>query len=565
MTFDQFPYEKVEPDEVKAKFREALESFENATSAEEQRSIIGQINEIRDHVMTMASLARIKHSQDTTDARWEEEQNYYDRVLPELKTFRIQYYKKLTESPFRSDLSKDLGEHLFEIARVNSRTLSADVVEDLKKENQLTSKYQKKIASASIPFRGEKRTLSGLEPFIEDTDRSTRREALQARWKFYEKNSDELDQLYDKLVSIRHRIAQNLGYDNFVQLGYDRMKRTDYGPEDVASLRSIIRQKIVPLVGELKKRQQSRLDVDELTFYDEPLQFPDGNPEPDGPPSWILNRAEEMYDELSPETSSFFAYMRENELMDLVDREGKAEGGYCTYLPNQNAPFIFSNFNGTKGDINVLTHEVGHAFQCFCTRTLDLPEYRSPTAETAEIHSFGMEFMTRPWMELFFGDETEKFLADHLASAISFLPYGAAVDEFQHRIYEQPDLTPRERNQIWEDVEQRYLPHRNYDDLPYLDNGTYWQQQRHIYQFPFYYIDYVLARICALQIWNIARNNRDRAWDSYVGLCESGGKKPFRSLIEEQGLTSPFDESWTEDLLPEIREDLQERFRNTSR
>jgi M3 family oligoendopeptidase len=191
-------------------------------------------------------------------------------------------------------------------------------------------------------------------------------------------------------------------------------------------------------------------------------------------------------------------------------------------------------------DIFVLTHEAGHAFQVFESRDFELGEYNWPTYEACEIHSMSMEFFTWPWMERFFGDGADKFRYMHLVKALLFLPYGVAVDEFQHHVYENPDETPDQRNAAWRAIERTYLPYRNYDGNEHLEAGRMWQMQSHIYGSPFYYIDYTLAQICAFEFWKKSEEDREKAFADYVRLCQAGGSRSFLELVEYAGLRSPF-------------------------
>jgi M3 family oligoendopeptidase len=335
-------------------------------------------------------------------------------------------------------------------------------------------------------------------------------------------------------------MASKLGFDSFVELGYARMLRTDYDAQDVANYRAAILTHIVPLTQQLYAEQAKRLGLDQLAHYDTGLLFPNGNARPQGNPEWIVGQASTMYQELSPETDAFFQFMQQHQLMDLISRDGKATGGYCTYIPDYRAPFIFSNFNGTNADIDVLTHEAGHAFQVYSSRDFETSEYNWPTYEACEIHSMSMEFFTWPWMKLFFGSEVDRYHYGHLASALYFLPYGVAVDEFQHYVYENPDDSPAQRNAAWRAIERKYLPHRDYSDQPFLEAGGFWQKQTHIFGMPFYYIDYTLAQVCAFQFWLRNQDDHQQAWADYVRLCQAGGSKAFLQLVDLAGLDSPF-------------------------
>ncbi|UOY92646.1 M3 family oligoendopeptidase [Ectobacillus sp. JY-23] len=553
MSFQDYTYVRPNMKEVETRFTKALAQFEKATSAKQQEQAMEQINAVRNDYHTMANLCYVRHTIDTNDEFYKAEQEFFDETMPVVKGFVSKYYHALVGSSYRAELEQLYGSQLFALASCELRTYSDEVLADLQLENKLASQYTKLMASAKIEFEGEERTLSQLVPFTQHQDREVRRRANEAYYGFLAEHEEGLDEIYDKLVKVRTEIAKKLGFTNFVELGYARMFRTDYNAEMVASYRKQVLDHIVPLATKLRERQQQRIGVDQLKFYDEGFEFPSGNPVPKGNAEWIVANGKQMYKELSPETDTFFTFMLENNLMDLVAKKGKAGGGYCTFIENYKAPYIFSNFNGTSGDIDVLTHEAGHAFQVYESRNFAVPEYNWPTYEACEIHSMSMEFFTWPWMELFFKEDTEKYYFSHLSSALLFLPYGVSVDEFQHFVYENPDATPQERKAAWREIEKKYLPHRDYDGQAFLEKGGFWQRQGHIYNSPFYYIDYTLAQICAFQFWKRSRENREEAWADYVTLCRQGGSKSFLELVEVAGVTSPFAPGCVESVVEEIQ------------
>ncbi|PHE97623.1 oligoendopeptidase F [Bacillus pseudomycoides] len=553
MSFKNYEYTRPNTEELQEKFTVALEQFENVKTIEEQKQVIGVINEIRNDFGTMGNICYIRHSVDTTDPFYKEEQDFFDEYSPIVQGYVTKYYKALMNSPFRDELEAYYGKQLFALAECNSKTYSDEVVKDLQLENKLSSQYTQLLAAAKIDFEGEERTLSQLGPFMQHTDRDMRKRASEAYYGFLEEHEEELDSIYDELVKVRTKIAKTLGFKNFVELGYARMYRTDYNAEMVANYRKQVLDYIVPVATELRKRQQARIGVEKLAYYDENFEYATGNPTPKGDAEWIINHGKTMYKELSKETDEFFNFMLDNELLDLVAKKGKAGGGYCTYIENYKAPFIFSNFNGTSGDIDVLTHEAGHAFQVYESRKFEIPEYNWPTYEACEIHSMCMEFFTWPWMKLFFEEDTDKYYFSHLSSALLFLPYGVSVDEYQHYVYENPEASPEDRKAAWRNIERKYLPHRDYEDNDYLERGGFWQRQGHIYSSPFYYIDYTLAQICALQFWKRARDNRQEAWEDYVNLCQKGGSQSFLQLVEIANLTSPFTDGCVQGVITEIQ------------
>ena len=256
-----------------------------------------------------------------------------------------------------------------------------------------------------------------------------------------------------------------------------------------------------------------------------------------------------MYAELSKDTKEFFEFMLENELMDLVNKPNKGAGGYCAYIPKYKSPFIFSNFNQTADDIDVLTHEAGHAFQLYMSRNIEMPEINFPTLDSCEIHSMSMEFITYPWMELFFKEDSDKYKFAHMSNAIKFIPYGIVVDEFQHVIYENPELSKDERKKVWRQIESKYLPHKDYENNEFLERGCWWFKQGHIFKNPFYYIDYTLAQICALQFFEKTMNDNANAWNDYLNICKVGGTKSFLEIINIGNLKSPFEKNSVEDVI----------------
>lgn len=548
MKFQDYQYERPNMEKLEKDFNAALTKFQAGTSAEEQNEAMKEINKIRNFFGTMYNICMIRHTIDTNDEYYKEEQDYLDEVQPLFQALETKFYEALTTSKFRLELEAKWGKQLFALAEAQLKTFSPEIIEDLKQENKLSTEYTKLIASAKILFEGEERTLVQMEPFTESTDREMRKRANEARFAFLVEHEQKLDELYDKLVKVRTTIAKKLGYQNYVELGYARLSRTDYNAEMVKKYRDQVKEYVVPLATKLRHRQQKRIGVDKLKYYDEGFNFKSGNATPKGNAEWIIENGKKMYSELSPETKEFFEFMIDNNLMDLVAKKGKAGGGYCTYIEDYKAPYIFSNFNGTSGDIDVLTHEAGHAFQVYSSRHFEVPEYYWPTYEACEIHSMSMEFFTWPWMELFFKEDTEKYKFTHLSGALLFLPYGVAVDEFQHYVYENPDVTPAERKKAWREIEKKYMPHKDYDGNQYLENGGFWQRQSHIYTSPFYYIDYTLAQVCAFQFWKRSRENHKEAWKDYYKLCQQGGSKSFLELVKVANLISPFDE----DCIPSV-------------
>ena len=556
MKFNEYEYEHLDLEKIKAEFSRLIESFKKAKNMKGQVAAFDEIIKLRNHIETMQTLVSIRHSVDTNDEFYDKENEYMDEISPILFGFTNDFYKTLVNSKFKDELVEKYGKFLFNLAENTLKTFSPEIIPDAQEENRLSSKYSKLIASAKIDFDGKELNLSQMVPYTQSKDRNVRIEAAKKVAQFFAENQDEFDNIYDSLVKVRTRMAQKMGYKNFVEFGYKQLSRLEYDAKMVESYRKQVLENIVPLHTELRERQGKRLGLDKLKFYDEAIKFNSGNADPHGSPEWILNNGKTMYKELSKETDEFFTFMTENNLLDLLSKKGKMSGGYCTYIPEHKAPFIFANFNGTSHDIDVLTHEAGHAFQVYQSRGFEVPEYLWPSYEACEIHSMSMEFLTWPWMDLFFENDTDKYKFIHLSEALLFIPYGVTVDEFQHWVYENPEATPKERREKWLEIEKKYLPTRDYGEVEELKNGIFWFRQGHIFSSPFYYIDYTLAQVCAFQFWIKSRENREKAWQDYLNLCKLGGSKPFFELMKSANLKNPFEEGTLAFVIPKIKEYL---------
>ena len=556
MKFNEYKYEHLDLEKIKKEFSELIKSFEKAENVEGQVNAFDEIIKLRNHIETMQTLVSVRHSIDTNDEFYDKENEYMDEISPILFGFTNDFYKALVNSKFKDELIQKYGKFLFDLAENTLKTFSPEIIPDAQEENRLSSKYSKLIASAKIDFDGKELNLSQMVPYTQSKDRNIRFEAAKKVAQFFSENQDEFDNIYDSLVKVRTRMAQKMGYKNFVEFGYKQLSRLEYDAKMVEDYRKQVFENIVPLHTELRERQGKRLGVEKLRFYDEAIKFNSGNADPHGSPEWILNNGKTMYKELSKETDEFFTFMTENNLLDLLSKKGKMSGGYCTYIPEHKAPFIFANFNGTSHDIDVLTHEAGHAFQVYQSRGFEVPEYLWPSYEACEIHSMSMEFLTWPWMDLFFENDTDKYKFIHLSEALLFIPYGVTVDEFQHWVYENPEATTKERREKWLEIEKKYLPTRDYGEVEELKNGIFWFRQGHIFSSPFYYIDYTLAQVCAFQFWIKSRENREKAWKDYLNLCKLGGSKPFFELMKSANLKNPFEEGTLAIVIPKIKEYL---------
>jgi M3 family oligoendopeptidase len=490
---------------------------------------------------TWGALVQLRFAQDTTSPQAKSDQEYADALNPEATRLEIEVKRRLLADPDQPAVAALTGGHALRLWQTDITTFDPNIVGPLEQEAHLASSYTALLAGAQIEFRGQIYNLAGMEPFAEDPDRATREAATRARWSFYQANAAELDATYDALVRLRHGMARTLGFETYTPLGYRTMRRVDYAADDVARYRDQVAEHVVPLVARILQQRTEVVGWDRLRFWDEALVDPAGNPKPAGDYDFLVDAAQTMFDDLDPRLGGFYRTMREGGFMDLQNRPGKAGGGFCTSFPTVGMPYIFANFNGTHGDLNVFTHEMGHAFQNAESRALAGIDYLWPTSEAAEINSMGLEFLTYPAIGRMVGEaEADRFRRMHLIGALSFLPYGVCVDHFQHEVYANPDASPTDRHAMWQKLEQRYMPWTDYGDIAFLNKGGRWQAKQHIYRSPFYYIDYTLAQCCALQFWQQARHDRTDAMNRYVALCGRGGSAPFQDLVRSARLTSPF-------------------------
>ncbi len=540
LKFSEYPF--IVPNEKKVckKAAQIVEELKACTTAQEAKKIIKKYNKFSSELSTQICIILVKYTCDTTNPEYKAAQDKVDELSPVLANYRNQFAKILVNAPYRPELEKEFGSYYFQIYDNSLRAFDEKIMPELIQQNKLTSRYDEILGGAQIPFRGEILNLSQLGKHMVSMDRNERKEAAKAMDKWLSEHDEELGNIYSELVTLRDTMAKKLGFKNYVELGYLNMGRTDYNAEMVAGYRKQIYEEVVPLCQKLYKQQMKRLGIKKPQNYDYNLRFASGNAKPAGDAKYLVKAAQEMYSSLSKESKEYFDHMVECELMDLEARAGKAPGGYCIGFDEYKTPFIFSNFNGTDADVNVLTHEGGHGFQGYICSGIKIPEYREPTMETAEIHSMSMEFFAWPYMEKFCGKDAEKYKYAHLTDAIEFLPYGITVDEFQHWVYEHPTATHEERCAIWRELEKKYTPHKKYDDCPTINRGRYWLRQSHIFGSPFYYIDYTLAQVIAFQFLVEDRKNHEKAWKKYVKLTKCGGKYPFTKLLEYAHVRNPF-------------------------
>lgn len=547
------PYERITIESFEREASEIIKEFKYAKSGEEQYAVHKRYYALMEKIRTAMVLAQMRHDGDVSDKFYESEQEYYDEISPKISSFEVKYQKMLFNSKYRSYFEDKIGKVPFKDIEIKLKSFDDVLIPLQQEENMLTSKYNKLIAQTKVDFRGETLNISLLGRYIKSKDRETRIEASKVKSEKLVSIEDELDEIFDKLVANRNAQAKAMKYDNYVELGYYKMGRNSYGKKDVAKFRNQVKKVFVPFASKMHDERRKRLGLEKLDYVDEEICFPNGNPEPIGTADDIFAAGKKMYSELSPETEEFFNFMLKHELFDVLGRHNKTAGGYMDMLPLYKAPIIFANFNGTSGDVDVMTHECGHAFQGYITRNDEVPEHNNITSETAEVHSMSMEFFTEKWMNLFFDNRADDYRKMHLEDAIAFIPYGCMIDEFQEIIYTKPNLTPSDRREVWKKLEKEYKPHLAFKYSKFFGEGRTWQMQIHVFNWPFYYIDYCLAQTCALQFKIRMDENYKDAWNKYLAFSLESAKGYFPDMLHNVGLKSPFEDGFMQELVDKIK------------
>ncbi len=544
LNFEDMPYSRPDLNKAKEDLTKITNDLKNADSYKSAKEAFLAYDTYLRHLETTMTVSSIRYNINTKDEFYSEEDKFWNSAMPELQNYFQAFTGALLDSKFRSDFEKEYGTLIFKNAEIELKTFSEEIIPDLVKENELTQEYENLLANAKVSFEGKEYTLPQMTLYKTDEDDTRRLNAWIADGKWYKDNQEKLDSIYDNLVHLRDGMGKKLGYEGYTTLGYYRMGRNCYDKNDIEKFREAVAKYVVPVAEEVYKQQANRLGkAYPMSFADNELSFRSGNPRPSGDAEDVLKAANKFYDSLSKETSEFFQTMRKYNLLDVLSKPGKRGGGYCTSIPDYNVPFIFANFNGTQGDVEVVTHEAGHAFEGWLNAKRVPISTVWPSMEACEVHSMSMEFFAEKYAEDFFGKDANKYRYAHLAGAIKFIPYGTLVDHFQHSVYEKPDMTPKQRHEEWKRLMGIYMPFVKLDgEIPFYSEGQHWQLKHHIYSSPFYYIDYCLAQTVSLEFWAMINEDYDNAWKHYMAYTKQGGSATFVDLLKNADLKSPFEE-----------------------
>lgn len=533
------------------------EKIKNAVSYSEAKKIFLEFDKAESEFFDMGNIAYIRHTIDTSDEFYDKENEFLNEKTPELMPSLLAFSNAVYDSRFKPDFVAEFGEQMFAEIELRRKSFSEKNIPLLQKEARLCNEYEKIIASADILFDGKHLNLYGIMSYFENPDRNVRHDAYKAYSKFYESNEENFERIWDELIKVRTEMGKNLGFENYIPLGYMNQGRTDYDEKDVAAFREQVREELVPFCAKLYEAQAKRIGVDKVKAYDEAYLFNDGNAVPVGDDDFLIEQAREMYHNMSKETGEFVDFMLGHDLLDVKNKPKKASTGYMTGLNSIKAPFVFSCFNHTTGDVQVLTHEFGHAFAGYMAmRNQPVSTYYSESTDIAEIHSMSMEQFAYPYAEKFFGDKADKFRFSHLQEALTFVPFGVAVDEYQHIVYANPELTPKQRTAEWKKLEEKYMPWREYDDIDFFAKGGWWYHKIHIFLYPFYYINYTLTTMGAMEFKKKMHEDKESAWRDYLNLCKVGGSLGYKETLKYANLSLPFEKgsvkravSYAEDIL----------------
>lgn len=533
------------------------EKIKNAVSYSEAKKVFLEFDKAESEFFDMGNIAYIRHTIDTSDEFYDKENEFLNEKTPELMPSLLAFSNAVYDSRFKPDFVAEFGDQMFAEIELRRKSFSEKNIPLLQKEARLCNEYEKIIASADILFDGKHLNLYGIMSYFENPDRNVRHDAYKAYSKFYESNEENFERIWDELIKVRTEMGKNLGFENYIPLGYMNQGRTDYDEKDVAAFREQVREELVPFCAKLYEAQAKRIGVDKVKAYDEAYLFNDGNAVPVGDDDFLIEQAREMYHDMSKETKEFVDFMLGHDLLDVKNKPKKASTGYMTGLNSIKAPFVFSCFNHTTGDVQVLTHEFGHAFAGYMAmRNQPVSTYYSESTDIAEIHSMSMEQFAYPYAEKFFGDKADKFRFSHLQEALTFVPFGVAVDEYQHIVYANPELTPKQRTAEWKKLEEKYMPWREYDDIDFFAKGGWWYHKIHIFLYPFYYINYTLTTMGAMEFKKKMHEDKESAWKDYLNLCKVGGSLGYKETLKYANLSLPFEKgsvkravSYAEDIL----------------
>ena len=494
-----------------------------------------------------ATKASIAYTTDTADAEKERRHLAFRNLMPQVQPLRVQLQRKLVESGYsRPDLATTVRRMANEIDLF--RDESVPLVQE---EGRLAAAYQKRTASMTVEWEGEAKTIPQLKPFLYSSDRSVREKAFRLSTGQYVEARDELADIYDRQFELRSKIAANAGFESFRDYAHRQKNRFDYSVDDCMSFHTAVEAAVAPALRRARDRRRAEMGLDSLRPWDL-------TPDPEGKPPLtgyrdqkdMIDKAQRVFDAIDPAVAGYWDVMNESDMLDLVSRAGKAPGGYCTSLPFSKLPFIFVNGAGIAEDVRVVLHEAGHAFHSLRADELPLIWQRFPGSEMAEVASMSMELLSLPYMDSFFSEEESKrWLRDQMEHILRLLCHICAVDAQQHWTFTHPAGADREaREANWLHLRERFDPGVDWSGLRNERVSQYYSQL-HFFQVPFYYIEYGIAQLGALQVWRNALKDQPGAVEAYLRALALGGTAPLPELFAAAGARLMFDAEGMQELV----------------
>lgn len=548
---------------IKDLYDDHIDRVKNAECADDVLEVIFENNILVRRVKEQIEIINIRHAMDTLDERYAADQKWADEYSPVFDNLQLSFKEAVYDSPFRDDIESQIGQMYFIKTEVKKKTVSEDIIPLRQREQELIDEYDNILFESKKTVAGKTNSFIDLQELFSHDDRNIRKEAFRAFSEVLSENEDRLEKVWDELVKVRTQIANTLGYDSYVPVGYLERERLDYGREEVAKFRQQVVDEIVPLCNRLYEAQAKRLGIDAVMAYDENYVFPDGNAKPLGDAEFMMQQVISMLREMSPETDEFITYILDHELIDYKPRPEKAFREFYILLSYRKAPFMFEHFTGSAEDVQYLSEGLGHAFASYrASRKQPLEEYYFPSSEITEINAMSMIQFVNKYADRLFGEDAWKYEFGNLQYFMTFIPFGVAVDEFQHICYDNPNLTPKERTNEWHKLEQKYMPWRKYDDDDeFMKRGGYWYHKFHFFYVPLYYIEYALATVNAMEMYRKYIERPGTAWKEYLELVDVGGSKGYHEILKQANLTPVYEEGAVRNAIGYVKNFLEEHIK----
>lgn len=548
MKFQDYEYNRPEAGEVRAKYDRLLPLIEQAENVKEQIAAVDELMELRRELYSMREIVKIRYTLNTADEFYRKEDAFWAEFNPVWSALDAKFYQILKASRFTEELKERYSPQFFNLLDCNRDVFSEEIVEDIKKENVLMSESIR-LSAGNVVIDGVEQAYPKAVALFSSADRAERQKGYAAYERFYREREAEFDKIFDELVKVRRTQARKLGFPSYVEMAFRQRQRSGYTLEQVRSFRENVKKYIVPINTKIREEQRRRLGVEELYFYDEELMFPEQLELKFQNEEELKEITKKAMDSLGAEAHEYYEFMLSHGVLDLYARPNKALGGMAYFVPHPKTPFIETNFSNVPKDVEVYSHELGHAFQLYMTPDMPAMELFYPASDACEVHSMGMEFFFWKSYEAFFAGDVGRQKYTHLASCLTLLAWCCIIDEFQDEVYSHTEYGPEDYKEVWKRLEKIYLPHRSYGKDSFFNKGTFWYKQLHLFQSPFYYIDYALAQTSALQLFRqINEQGEETAWGNYLNICRIGGWVPYLDMIKEGQIASPFEVGMLQEL-----------------